>query len=302
VTTPWRRLGPLALDTSQAPWAVTHAALPVLTQIDDDRFDLYVSLRDGSGRSRIGRAVLSMAEAPRVSPLEPEPILDLGPLGAFDDAGVTTSCIVSHEGRQRLYYTGWCRGVSVPFYLAAGLVVRQGRAFERISLAPLLDRSAVDPFLTASPFVIRDGQVWRMWYVSASEWRPHATGPRHYYHIRYADSRDGVTWHRTGRVCVDYAGDEEYAFGRPCVVRDGDAYRMWYSVRGERYRIGYAESNDGIEWTRHDGALGLLPGTGWESDMVEYPFVFDWQGRRYMLYNGNGYGRTGVGLAVLEYA
>ena len=34
--------------------------------------------------------------------------------------------------------------------------------------------------------------------------------------------------------------------------------------------------------------------------MVEYPCVFDWNGRRFMLYNGNDYGRTGVGLAVLE--
>jgi hypothetical protein len=34
--------------------------------------------------------------------------------------------------------------------------------------------------------------------------------------------------------------------------------------------------------------------------MVEYPWIFDWQGRRYMLYNGNDYGRTGLGLAVWE--
>ena len=34
--------------------------------------------------------------------------------------------------------------------------------------------------------------------------------------------------------------------------------------------------------------------------MIEYPFVFDHDGSRYMLYNGNGYGKTGFGLAVLE--
>jgi hypothetical protein len=33
--------------------------------------------------------------------------------------------------------------------------------------------------------------------------------------------------------------------------------------------------------------------------MQAYPFVFDEGGRRYMLYNGDGYGRTGIGLAVL---
>ena len=76
---------------------------------------------------------------------------------------------------------------------------------------------------------------------------------------------------------------------------------MWFAVRGDRYRIGYAESGDGVGWRRLDGEQGLLPSaSGWDSDMVEYPFVFEWQARKYMLYNGNDYGRTGVGLAVWE--
>jgi hypothetical protein len=55
-----------------------------------------------------------------------------------------------------------------------------------------------------------------------------------------------------------------------------------------------------VTWSRAD-SLGLTPGgDAWESEMVEYPCVFDWNGRRYMLYNGNEYGRSGVGLAVLE--
>ena len=75
---------------------------------------------------------------------------------------------------------------------------------------------------------------------------------------------------------------------------------MWYSYRGARYRIGYAESADGLTWTRHDDR-GLLPsGAGWDGDMVEYPWLFDWAGRTYMLYNGNDYGGTGIGLAVWD--
>jgi hypothetical protein len=35
------------------------------------------------------------------------------------------------------------------------------------------------------------------------------------------------------------------------------------------------------------------------SEMIKYPFVFDHDGERSMLYNGNGYGKTGVGLAVM---
>jgi hypothetical protein len=189
----------------------------------------------------------------------------------------------------------------VPFYLAAGVAVSEaGGPFERLSFAPLLDRSPIDPFLTASPFVLVGHGRWRMWYVSATEWRAEGSSQRHYYHIRYAESADGLAWHRDGTVCIDYASPEEHAFARPWVVGDHDCYRMWFAVRGDRYRIAYAHSTDGTSWTRqHD--LGLTAaGDDWESQMVEYPCVFDWRGQRYMLYNGNDYGRTGVGVAVLQ--
>jgi hypothetical protein len=299
--TGWRRLGRLALDTSRAAWAATHAALPVIEPLGANRFALYLSLRDRDGRARIGRCVLRMSDTPSVEPLDADPILDLGPLGAFDDSGVTTSCLVPSGSDRFLYYTGWSRGVTVPFYLAASVAVSQnGGPFERWSIAPLLERSEVDPFLTASPFVSVGHGRWRMWYVSATEWRTTPSGPRHYYHIRYAESADGLTWNREGRIAVDYANEDEHAFARPWVVQDADRYRMWFAVRGAHYQIALAESEDGVTWTRRD-THGLTTGTeSWESDMVEYPCVFDWNDRRYMLYNGNDYGRSGVGLAVLD--
>ena len=76
---------------------------------------------------------------------------------------------------------------------------------------------------------------------------------------------------------------------------------MWYSYRGASYRIGYAESHDGRQWRRLDTRVGIdVSLAGWDSEMIEYPFVFDHKELRYMLYNGNGYGKTGFGLAVLE--
>jgi hypothetical protein len=299
--TAWTRLGRLPLETTHAPWAASHAALPVVEPLDGDRFALYLSLRDSDGRARIGRTTLSMTGRPSLAPLDVQPVLDLGTLGAFDDSGVTTSCLVATGRTRLLYYTGWTRGVTVPFYLAAGVAVSEGGGpFERISPAPLLDRSPVDPYLTASPFVMIDEWRWRMWYVSATGWKQHESKPRHYYHIRYAESRNGLTWQRAGTVCIDYGNPSEYAFARPWVVRDRDRYRMWFAVRGVQYRIESAESTDGMSWTRTD-ANGLGPGEAeWESSMVEYPCVFGWNGRRYMLYNGDDFGRTGVGLAVLD--
>jgi hypothetical protein len=50
-----------------------------------------------------------------------------------------------------------------------------------------------------------------------------------------------------------------------------------------------------------DSEVGIdVSSAGWDSEMVEYPHVFDHQGTRYMLYNGNHYGETGFGYAILE--
>ncbi len=78
---------------------------------------------------------------------------------------------------------------------------------------------------------------------------------------------------------------------------------MWYSYRGGdcTYRIGYAESSDGLQWIRMDETIGMdVSNNGWDSEMVCYPFVFDHKDITYMLYNGNSYGKTGMGLAVWE--
>ena len=77
---------------------------------------------------------------------------------------------------------------------------------------------------------------------------------------------------------------------------------MWFSYRsgtGQKYRIGYAVSIDGAIWKLALDDAGIdVSLTGWDSEMIEYPFVFDHKNDRYMLYNGNGYGKTGFGLAV----
>jgi hypothetical protein len=138
-----------------------------------------------------------------------------------------------------------------------------------------------------------------MWYLSCIGWDIVSGKPRHRYHIKYAESKDGIHWQREGIVCIDFASPDEYAISRPSVIKDGDRYKMWYSYRGEHYRIGYAESDDGINWRRMDDVHGLeVSPQGWDSEMVEYPYIFDHYGTRYMLYNGNGYGKSGFGCAV----
>lgn len=304
----WHRRGLLIPAPTPQSWAHSHAALPFPEVIDRQQIGVYYSPRDEHGCAHVALALVEASSADgelTITSHQPEPILSPGPLGAFDDRGVTISCVVSTEGATFLYYTGWTLGVSVPFYFFAGLAIRPKgeHIFERVSPAPILERNDVDPYLTASPWVLRENGIWRMWYVSCVGWRLVDAVPQHCYHLRYAQSEDGITWRREGLVSIDFANDSEYAISRPCVVRDSDCYRMWFSARGDSYRLGYAESPDGLTWTRDDGRAGLeFPGENWDAEMQAYPAIFDHGGRRYVLYNGNGYGRTGIGYAVSDAA
>jgi hypothetical protein len=95
--------------------------------------------------------------------------------------------------------------------------------------------------------------------------------------------------------------DDSYAYARPCVLYEAGTYKMWFSYRGRQYRIGYAESTDGLRWQRMDDRAGLLPsGEGWDADAVAYAHVFVHNGQRYALYCGNDYGRSGFGVAVMN--
>ena len=233
----WTRWGKLFPPTegSLPAWMGSYAALPYAVPLPGRRAQVFFSGRDALNRAQIGACVLDL-DALSVLPgsVTPEPLVSTGPPGAFDDSGCSMSCVVRDGDRWLLYYTGWALGRTVPFYLAIGLAVSEdgGRTFRKASAAPVLDRHAMDPFLTASPSVLVEDGLWRMWYVSGVRWELRPEGARHYYLIKYAESRDGVDWQRDGRVALGFADPSEHAIGRPHVLHVAGRYRMWYCVRG----------------------------------------------------------------------
>ena len=297
----WRKLGRVfAVDGSRA-WAKSHAAVPTVGRIEGSRVRVYYSARDASQRSHTGWFDLDLT-GPRVVNDFPNPVLEPGPSGRFDDSGAMATW--SHpgpDGSRYLYYIGWNVGRTVPFRNALGLAIEEANGSIRRYAGPILDRSIHDPCFVASACVLKEPAGWQMWYLSCVDWQPTPSGLRHRYHLKHATSDDGIDWRRDGTVCIDFRDDTEYAISRPSVVKDGAVYRMWYSHRGDRYRIGYAESAEGRHWVRHDDRAGIDVSPGdWDGEMVCYPAVFDAAGARYMLYNGDGYGATGIGLAILE--
>jgi hypothetical protein len=301
----WKKLGHLFQPDGTLPWMRSHAANPFGVRLAGDRWRVFFTCRDDQQRSHIASLTMDPGRDFALSEISTEPVLAPGPPGAFDDSGCAVGYVVPVGGRLRLYYLGWNLKVTVPWLNTIGLAIEDpatGR-FERWSPAPMMDRDRHDPFTISYPSLLREEGRWRMWYGSNLQWGKVQEDMQHV--IKYAESRDGLHWRREGRVVVGLEHENEYALSKPFVLRDPDRYRMWYSYRGRgqvsTYRIGYAESPDGLQWTRRDDEAGIdVSADGWDAEMVCYPFVFDHGGRRYMLYNGNGYGRSGFGVAVLE--
>jgi hypothetical protein len=167
----------------------------------------------------------------------------------------------------------------------------------------VLERSDAELFFRCGAYVLYEDGQFRMWYVAGSGWEQVGDAIKPVYEIRYMESADGIHWPDEGATCIRIERDNEHGFGKPCVIREGGKFRMFYSVRRrdvESYRLGYAESDDGLHWQRKDEGIGLdVSESGWDSEMICYSAVIPLHGRWYMFYNGNEFGRTGFGVAEL---
>ncbi|NWL76374.1 hypothetical protein DM872_05875 [Pseudomonas taiwanensis] len=295
----WKKLGQVFCPSGEFEWMHSHAANPVADHVGGNRFRIYFSTRDQQNRSSIAWVEIEMSAPTQVVRVCKEPVLSPGPIGCFDDSGCSIGSIVRVGDLHYLYYMGWNLGVTVPWRNSIGLAISAdgGQTYRRHSLAPLMDRSAEDPYTLSYPWVVRNTDGWHMWYGSNLEWGATQADMSHF--IKYASSDDGLSWSRNGHVVITPESESEYAFARPCVVQQGGKHLMWYAYRGESYRIGYAESHDGRTWTRRDELSGITVSEGhWDGLSIEYPSVFSHQGRQYLLYCGDGYGKTGFGIAV----
>lgn len=281
-----------------------YAAVPFIGNINNSIVRIYFSARNKQNQSTIGAIDLDLNTL-NINHVYQDSFFKPGVIGSFDYDGVMGCQIFELHQQTYLSYIGWNLGVSVPFRNAIGIAKLEGLKFQRIFNGPVLDRSIHDPCFVASNHIIQLENKYLMYYLSCVKWEDNEGVLTHYYHIKIAQSMNGLDWYPTGKIAIDFQYNNEYAISVPRVIYENGIYKMWFSYRGgkisETYRIGYAESIDAIEWERKDELVNLNPSEGqWDSDMICYPYIFDYNNKRYMLYNGNGYGKTGFGIATLE--
>ena len=307
----WKRLGLLfnPLHYKRPKWMNSYAAVPFIEKIDRKSLKIYFSSRTKNNKSLTGWAKFRLDNF-FGGPVEisKKPLLELGEVGMFDEDGIMGCHITKIKGKKYFNYIGWNLGCSTPFRNAIGLAEfdKENNMFKRISKGPILDRSIYDNCFVASNCVFDDEDIYRMYYLSCDKWEKVKGKLMPKYNIKYAQSKDGINWGFKGIVAIDFLYYNEYAISVPRVIKENGIYKMWYSYRGgpksEFYNIGYAESNDAINWQRKDNLVNFSKSKEqeWDFNMKCYPFIFDYKNERYMIYNGNDYGKTGFGLAILE--
>lgn len=301
------------VDTSKE-WSYDCAQVPTVEILNDKVWRIYYGSRNANIHSSIGYFDVEAGNPENVLYRHPEPVFTRGELGTFDELGVNPSCFFKDGDVKYMYYIGYNVTKTLPYHNGIGIAVwnESKHLFERVSQGPLFERTLKEPFFNASSCVIKEGDLWRIYYLSTTKWvMPEgANRAEPFYHIKYAESKNAFDWVREGQIAIDYKDEYEAGLARPFVLKIGNKYHMWYSRRNllgyktdknASYRIGYAHSDDAINWTRMDEKAGIdISDEGWDSEMICYPCVVEWGDKLFLFYNGNGFGRTGIGYAVCD--
>ena len=307
----WIKKGLIFKPDNRIEWMRSHASIPIVDVLNKDALKIYFSSRNVDGKSLPAYIEVDANNPINVKNISEKPILDLGDIGTFDDSGIMPSWLVNYDDRKYMYYIGWNPQVTVSYRLSIGLAISKdgGASFQKYSIAPICDRSIEEPYFNTAPCVMIDNDIWRMWYISCTGWEVINNWTEPFYHVKYAESHDGIHWKKTGVVCIDY-DDFTHAIGRPCVYKEDGIYKMLFSYRNsvkyrtdktKSYRLGYADSIDGIYWNRKDQEVGIATSEeGWDSEMIEYCMTYASSNKRYLVYNGNGFGKSGFGYAIKD--
>jgi pimeloyl-ACP methyl ester carboxylesterase len=195
--------------------------------------------------------------------------------GSWDSSHVANPNVLKSSNQYKMWYSGnngspWKIGYS---YSTNGIDewVRTNQ--------PVIDVGSLDGWEwgTESPTVIFNEGLnkFQMWYSSVKvSW---VSGVDRY-RLRYAESSDGIDWNEGNWVLYGTSG--KWDVGGPnrgtTVLLINGTYHMWYAGTNEGFswRIGYATSPDGINWTKQNGGNPVItPTESWELSNVSFPTV-----------------------------
>jgi hypothetical protein len=244
------------------------------------------------------------------------PVLTVGVSGKWDDEHISLPWVILDGGTYKMWYTGTDDPTGETDIQIGYATSPDGIAWTRQNSGnPVLQKGSVNDWDADSvehSTVIKDGSLYKMWYVGWNESTTETLG------IGYATSTDGITWYKyddPATTADPYANsDPVFSLGQegawhcewltsPCVIKEDSIYRMWFLGESNvgKERIGFAYSMDGIHWRQYDGNPIIMEGGSGafdENDAAD-PMVYK-DGTTYkMWYRGdNGSDVTSFGYAT----
>jgi predicted GH43/DUF377 family glycosyl hydrolase len=211
----WEKLGPV-LSPSAGSWEGDYiAANGAALDVDGEFLYWYQAGRTpriGLARSRYGRTWSKC----------PEPVLDLGPRGSWDERGVADPYVIRVEGRFYMYYLGQDRARRQRLGVA---VSDDGVEWSKLRGNPILELGAPRAF---DEIGLGEPAVWiahdRYWMLYTARDR------KEHRRLGLAVSNDGVSWERISDSAV-LEGDQDWnskVVCDPTVEVDGDRIQVWF--------------------------------------------------------------------------
>lgn len=289
----WQKLGQIYKVNNQNPYLVTHASNPLPMFLDKDIFRIYYSGRNEENKSSVSYIDYNIVKNKIVYDYK-KPIVNFGDEESFYSHGIGIGNEWKQDGENFIGFMAW----QVPKNSHwKGDIGKFNIKTKEVSL--MMTTSEEDKISLSYPFILKEDNIYKMWYGSTISWTSENNEMIHV--IKYATSKDTKIWEHHG-VAIPYKIGEAQAFSRPTILKIKEKYYMWYSYRGSglKYRIGYAISEDGINWSRQkESGIDIGLENDWDSEMICYPYVFAYKDEIYMIYNGNSYGKYGFGIAKL---
>ena len=295
----WNKCGQIFLVNSiKNELLKSHASNPLPIYLEGDVYRVFYSGRDSDNKSSVGYVDVDIVHQKIIND-NCESIFKYGLPNSFYSHGVSIGNMYHSNEKQFILFMGWNIKNNEHWRGDVGrLRLINNEKLEITSETPFMSIDAEDQVSLSYPFVLFHDGIYKMWYGSTLSWTSENGEMIHV--INYAISLDGENWLKHG-LAIPFELGVAQAFSRPTVIINEEGYHMWYSYRsgtGEKYRIGYSYSEDGIYWTRKHNETGIdVSESGWDSEMICYPFVLEHKGEMYMLYNGNQYGKEGFGIA-----
>jgi hypothetical protein len=274
------------------------------------RFRLYFSTRFFDSDALPVSKVLYLDFAPgfneAISALGEVKIQD-GALGGFDQHGIFPFHPYVIDSKYFLALTsGWKRMQNVDIDMSIGQAISlDGEHFARNGNGPLITSAPKEPFLVGDPFVLRSKESYSLFYIFGTKWIDVGSSTERTYKIGRMISEDGFNFNRVNlgeQVIPDTIENEAQAM--PSVVKIKNIYHMFYCYRSSfdfrdgganAYRLGHATSNDLKVWkTSHSILPSKFP--AWAEEMQCYPHVRVIDNCLHLFYNGNSFGKNGIGL------